>query len=202
MISHPSTSGRQRTVEFQALPSQAGQVRRIVSAQLRYWKLDALVGPASSGVAELLCDVHRQAGPDRRCTVEIALCLGELTISVRDEPCPPSGRPAGFLAGGFLAGGYLAGGVRGARRDDADRAVRLVLPVPSRTTASDVPAEPREPAGTARDAVRAAQEGPPPSSPPAPEPLPRPDGSPPRSPAPAPVRTAVRTGGQAPARPV
>src|SRR4051794_23233590 len=39
VISEPS---RHCTVELQALPSRIGQVRRIISAQLRYWHLDPL----------------------------------------------------------------------------------------------------------------------------------------------------------------
>jgi len=85
-------------VEFRALPSRTGQARRIVSAHLRYWKLDALIDPAASGVTELLACLHRQVGPDRCCTVEIALCRDGLTVSVRDhdQPLPPV-RPFGAL---------------------------------------------------------------------------------------------------------
>ncbi|MEU0109996.1 ATP-binding protein [Streptomyces sp. NPDC006251] len=82
MISYPS---RHCTVELQALPSRIGQVRRIVSAQLRYWHLDALIDRASLGVTELLSNVHRHAQPDKTCTVEIELLLDRLTVSVRDH---------------------------------------------------------------------------------------------------------------------
>ncbi|MCI0386023.1 ATP-binding protein, partial [Streptomyces sp. CNQ085] len=114
MISHPSMSGRQRTVEFQAPPSRAGQIHRIVSALLRYWKLDPLVGPATDGVAELLARALRQAGPNSRCTVEIALLLDRLTISVRDHapqlsPAHAVGALPGYVPsptpGGLAAGG-------------------------------------------------------------------------------------------------
>ncbi|MET9394162.1 ATP-binding protein [Streptomyces sp. NPDC006624] len=81
MISYPS---RHCTVELQALPSRIGQVRRIVSAQLRYWHLDALIDRASLGVTELLSNVHRHAQPDKTCTVEMELLLDRLTVSVRD----------------------------------------------------------------------------------------------------------------------
>ena len=73
MISQPS---RQCTVELQVLPSRIGQVRRIVSAQLRYWHLDALIDRAALGVTELLTNVHQHAQPDKMCTVEIELDLG------------------------------------------------------------------------------------------------------------------------------
>ncbi|MET7754718.1 ATP-binding protein [Streptomyces sp. NPDC005389] len=82
MISEPS---RYYAVELQALPSRIGQVRRIVSAHLRHWQLDALIDHAVLGVTELLTNVHRHAQPDKRCTVEIELLLDRLTVSVRDH---------------------------------------------------------------------------------------------------------------------
>ncbi|MFF9914250.1 ATP-binding protein [Streptomyces sp. NPDC013457] len=82
MISEPS---RHCTVELQALPSRIGQVRRIVSAHLRYWHLDALIDHAALGVTELLTNVHRHAQPDKMCTVEIELLLDRLTVSVHDH---------------------------------------------------------------------------------------------------------------------
>ncbi|MGW0882738.1 ATP-binding protein [Streptomyces sp. NPDC002671] len=82
MISHPS---RHCTVELQALPSRIGQVRRIVSAQLRYWHLEPLIDRAALGVTELLSNVHRHARPDKSCTVELELLPDRLTVSVRDN---------------------------------------------------------------------------------------------------------------------
>ncbi|WP_129311034.1 ATP-binding protein [Streptomyces sp. L2] len=82
MISHPS---RHCTVELQALPSRIGQVRRIVSAQLRYWHMDPLIDRAALGVTELLSNVHRHAQPDKSCTVELELRPDRLTVSVRDH---------------------------------------------------------------------------------------------------------------------
>ncbi|MFJ4693206.1 ATP-binding protein [Streptomyces sp. NPDC088766] len=82
MISNPS---RHCTVELQALPSRIGQVRRIVSAQLRYWRLDPLIDRAALGVTELLTNVHLHARPDKTCTVEMELLLDRLTVSVRDR---------------------------------------------------------------------------------------------------------------------
>lgn len=72
-------------MELQALPSRIGQVRRIVSAQLRYWHLDPLIDRAALGVTELLSNVHRHARPDKSCTVELELLLDRLTVSVRDH---------------------------------------------------------------------------------------------------------------------
>ncbi|QEU96082.1 ATP-binding protein [Streptomyces kanamyceticus] len=92
MISQPS---RHCTVELQALPSRIGQVRRIVSAQLRYWHLDPLIDQAALGVTELLTNVHRHAEPDKVCTVEIELLLDRLTVSVHDhDPRLPQLRDA------------------------------------------------------------------------------------------------------------
>lgn len=92
MTSQPS---RHCTVELQALPSRIGQVRRIVSAQLRYWHLDPLIDQAALGVTELLTNVHRHAQPDKTCTVEIELLFDRLTVSVHDhDPRLPTLRAA------------------------------------------------------------------------------------------------------------
>lgn len=92
MISEPS---RHCTVELQALPSRIGQVRRIISAQLRYWHLDPLIDQAALGVTELLTNVHRHAQPDKTCTVEIEFLLERLTVSVHDhDPRLPTVREA------------------------------------------------------------------------------------------------------------
>ncbi|AWK09205.1 ATP-binding protein [Streptomyces spongiicola] len=80
-----SEASRHCTVELQALPSRIGQIRRIVSAQLRYWQLDRLIDQAALGVTELLTNVHRHAQPDKLCTVEMELLLDRLTVSVHDH---------------------------------------------------------------------------------------------------------------------
>lgn len=86
-------------MELQALPSRIGQVRRIVSAQLRYWHLDPLIDEAALGVTELLTNVHRHAEPDKMCTVVIELLLDRLTISVHDhDPTLPAVRDADAVA--------------------------------------------------------------------------------------------------------
>ncbi|MFI6288288.1 ATP-binding protein [Streptomyces sp. NPDC051018] len=95
MISQPS---RHCTVELQALPSRIGQVRRILSAQLRYWHLDPLIDQAALGVTELLTNVHQHAEPDKVCTVDIELLLDRLTVSVQDhDPRLPTLRDGGDL---------------------------------------------------------------------------------------------------------
>ncbi len=72
-------------MELQALPSRIGQVRRILSAQLRYWHMDPLIDRAALGVTELLTNVHRHAQSDKTCTVEIELLLDRLMVSVHDH---------------------------------------------------------------------------------------------------------------------
>ena len=101
------TTGRSRThcaVEFQALPSRIGQVRRIVTAQLRYWRLEPLIDAAALGVTELLTNVHRHTGSDKHCTVEIVFRRDHLTVSVRDhDPRLPRVRSADRRAIALLA---------------------------------------------------------------------------------------------------
>ncbi|MGW1885970.1 ATP-binding protein [Streptomyces sp. NPDC001970] len=93
-----SEASRHCRVELQALPPRIGQVRRIVSAQLRYWQLDPLIDHAALGVTELLTNVHRHAEPDKLCTVEMELLLDRLTISVHDhDPRLPVAGTAGPL---------------------------------------------------------------------------------------------------------
>ncbi|MFC7307851.1 ATP-binding protein [Streptomyces monticola] len=136
MISQPS---RHCTVELQALPSRIGQVRRIVSAQLRYWHLDPLIDRAALGVTELLTNVHRHAGPDKMCTVEIELLLDRLTVSVHDhDPQLPKVRAADpFDTGGRgLAMVEAVSESWGVRPDGASgKVVWFTLPAVSPTVA-------------------------------------------------------------------
>lgn len=82
---------RQCALELEALPVRIRQIRRIVSAKLRYWHLDPLIDAAVLGVTELLANVHLHARPDKRCVVELALSSGRLTMSVTDsDPRLPS----------------------------------------------------------------------------------------------------------------
>ncbi|CAL9366465.1 ATP-binding protein [Streptomyces sp. enrichment culture] len=132
MISHPS---RHCTVELQALPSRIGQVRRILSAQLRYWHLDPLIDRATLGVTELLSNVHRHAQPDKTCTVEIELMLDRLTVSVRDhdprlpevsdaDPLATCGRGLAMVAAVSESWGVRADGENG-------KVVWFSLPTPA-----------------------------------------------------------------------
>ncbi|MGW1407179.1 ATP-binding protein [Streptomyces sp. NPDC002403] len=131
MISEPS---RHCTVELQALPSRIGQVRRIISAQLRYWHLDPLIDQAALGVTELLTNVHRHAQPDKSCTVEIELLLERLTVSVHDhDPRMPTVRePSASSTSGrglaLIAAVSESWGVR--PRGGAGKVVWFTLPAP------------------------------------------------------------------------
>ncbi|GHB38789.1 ATPase [Streptomyces viridiviolaceus] len=132
-------------MELQALPSRIGQVRRIVSAQLRYWHLDSLIDRAALGVTELLTNVHLHARPDKTCTVEIELTLDRLTVSVRDrDPRLPVVDDAEPLAtcGRGLAMVAAMSESWGARPDgESGKVVWFTLP----TTAPPAPVSARPP---------------------------------------------------------
>ncbi|MCT2591346.1 ATP-binding protein [Streptomyces sp. N2-109] len=134
-------------MEFQALPSRIGQVRRIVSAQLRYWHLDPLIDRVALGVTELLANVHQHTGPDKRCTLELVLFQGRVTVSVRDyDPSPPRVRTSGALATSgrglaLVAAVSEAWGMR-MRPDGSGKVVWFTLPAPLTATRT-VPATAR-----------------------------------------------------------
>lgn len=196
MISHPNTSGRQRTVEFQILPSRTGQVRRIVSALLRYWELDALVEPAAVGVTELMANAHHHVEPDKPCAVEIVLRPDRLTFSVRDQgPAPVGPLDTG---GRGPAATVPVGDDRAAptRHDGTGKVVWFALPVP----ASDSSAEaPDGAADGATSGLLSREPLPAPEPPLAPEPS---SGSEPPHRAPAPAVPAAPVSEQAPAEAV
>ena len=139
MISQPS---RQYTVELQALPSRIGQVRRIVSAHLRYWHLDPLIDRAALGVTELLTNVHLHARPDKTCTVEMELLLDRLTVSVHDhDPRLPELREADTFATGGRGLAMVAAvadswGVR--PEGDSGKVVWFTLPAPTTAPARPI----------------------------------------------------------------
>jgi transcriptional regulator of heat shock response len=69
----PRTSSLHCAVEFQAFPSRIGQIRRILTAQLRYWRLPQLIDSVTLGITELLSNIHRHGAADKHCTVELVL---------------------------------------------------------------------------------------------------------------------------------
>lgn len=130
----PARSRTHCAVEFQALPSRIGQVRRIVTAQLHHWRLDPLIDAAALGVTELLTNVHRHTGPDKHCTVEIVLLRDRLTVSVRDhDPRLPRVRAAESTAThgrgmALIAAVSDSWGMR-AQNDGSGKVVWFTLPV-------------------------------------------------------------------------
>ncbi len=79
---------RRYTVELHASAERVPQIRRIVAAHLRHWRLDPHVPSVCRGVTELLTNVHRHLGPDARCVVEIRCSGRHLTAAVADEGPP------------------------------------------------------------------------------------------------------------------
>jgi anti-sigma regulatory factor (Ser/Thr protein kinase) len=143
-MSRDSRPSRHCAVEFQALPSRIGQVRRIVSAQMRYWHLDPLIDRVALGLTELLANVHQHAGPDKHCTVEMVFLWDRLTVSVRDhDPHLPdlpvsdalatSGRGLALVAA--LSDSW---GIR-EQHDGSGKVVWFTLPAPFTTPAAPVP---------------------------------------------------------------
>jgi anti-sigma regulatory factor (Ser/Thr protein kinase) len=169
-------------VEFQALPSRIGQVRRIVSAQLRYWRLDPLLDAAVLGVTELLTNVHRYAESDthdKHCTVELALVWDRLTVSVHDhDPRLPSVRstahepvatPERMATSGrglaLVAAVSASWGMR-AQRDGSGKTVWFALPaVPAAPCAAPGPGPDEWNRTTATRATAPAERQPPASRP-------------------------------------
>ncbi|MCL2554764.1 MAG: ATP-binding protein [Actinomycetia bacterium] len=78
-------AARECALELEAHPYRIQQIRRIVSAQLRYWRLDPLIDAASTGISELLANVHRHAKPDKQCAVKLTLAADRLTVAVADH---------------------------------------------------------------------------------------------------------------------
>ncbi len=135
MTGRSTLPSRHCAVEFQALPSRIGQIRRIVAAQLRYWRLDPLIDPAALGLGELLANVHQHTGADKQCTVELVYLWERLTVSVRDhDPHLPQVRVADSLAGSgrglaLVAAVSASWGMR-AHHDGSGKVVWFTLPAP------------------------------------------------------------------------
>ncbi|MFI0943427.1 ATP-binding protein [Streptomyces sp. NPDC021020] len=90
---------RECVLELDAHPYRIQQIRRIVAAQLRYWRLDPLIQPAASATSELLANVHRHARPDKKCGVRLTLADDRLTVAVTDsDPRLPQLRPVEPMA--------------------------------------------------------------------------------------------------------
>ncbi|EST37100.1 hypothetical protein N566_14835 [Streptomycetaceae bacterium MP113-05] len=135
VMSRDTGPSRHCAVEFQVLPARIGQVRRIVSAQLRYWHLDPLIDRVALGVTELLANVHQHAGPDKHCTVEMVFLWDRLTVSVRDhDPRLPDLRASDGLDTGGRGLALVAAlsdswGIR-EQHDGSGKVVWFTLPAP------------------------------------------------------------------------
>ncbi|WP_066953481.1 ATP-binding protein [Streptomyces lushanensis] len=91
---------RHCVVELHAFPGRVPQLRRIVAARLRHWRLDLHVAPVGKGIDELLTNVHRHVGDGNRCVVELRWTGRHLTASVEDNG---PRMPRLLTAGGGLA---------------------------------------------------------------------------------------------------
>jgi hypothetical protein len=76
---------RHYTVELHASPERVCQLRRIVAAHLRHWKLDLHVEPVCEGIDALMANVHRHVGEANTCVVELRWRGRHLTASVEDN---------------------------------------------------------------------------------------------------------------------
>lgn len=120
-------------VEFHAHPSRIGQIRRILAAQLRYWRVPELIDAVTLGTTELVSNVHRHGGSDKHCAVELVLLGDRLTVSVRDhDPRLPRVRPAAHFATSGRGMALVAGvsdewGMR-MREDGRGKIVWFTLP--------------------------------------------------------------------------
>ncbi|MGR8007049.1 ATP-binding protein [Streptomyces hypolithicus] len=93
-------NGRNYAVELHVSAERVSQIRRIVAAHLRHWNLELQVQPVCRGVVELLANVHRHAGDDKRCVIELRWTGRHLTASVADHG-PPMPRLSGAGGGGL-----------------------------------------------------------------------------------------------------
>lgn len=113
------------------MPSRPAQAVRIVSAQLRYWRLPHLVEAAAARTGELLADVRRHAGEDRHCTVEVVLLWDRLSVAA----CGGTVSPLPAQGGGPRRGPTPVPAVRDSRgvrrlQDERGRVSWYTLPVP------------------------------------------------------------------------
>ncbi|MGQ4513125.1 ATP-binding protein [Streptomyces sp. DW26H14] len=91
---------RHYELELHASEERVPQVRRIVAAYLRHWKLDLHVRAVCAGIEELLTNVHRHVGDDHRCVLQLRWTGRYLTASVEDGE---ERMPRPLAAGGGLA---------------------------------------------------------------------------------------------------
>ncbi|MGW6461951.1 ATP-binding protein [Streptomyces sp. NPDC055078] len=73
------------TVEVQASTERIPQIRRILGAHLRYWKLEPHINPVCRAVDELIANVVRHVPGDKTCVVELRWTGRHLIVSVADN---------------------------------------------------------------------------------------------------------------------
>lgn len=71
-------------MEVAASSKRLPQIRRILAAHLKYWGLDAHVGPVCGAVDELVGNVVRHVDGDKTCVVELRWSGRHLNASVSD----------------------------------------------------------------------------------------------------------------------
>ncbi|MFI2214051.1 ATP-binding protein [Streptomyces sp. NPDC020141] len=162
-------AARRYIMEVQASTERIPQIRRILAAHLRHWRLDPHIGPVCRAVGELIANVVRHVPGDKTCVVELRWTGRHLIASVADgdrrmprltSSCPARG---GLAAVAVLSDSWgtcpTAGGkvIWFSRRVKRAERVRLTAPAPLRPApnALEGPAVPVPVAPDAgRDAIR------------------------------------------------
>jgi anti-sigma regulatory factor (Ser/Thr protein kinase) len=129
---------RECALELEAHPYRIQQIRRIVSAQLRYWRMEPLIDAAATGISELLANVHRHAKPDKECAVKLTLMPERLTVAVADHdtrlPHPQPMEPTATTGRGLaMVEAMCDGWGTDLLPDEAGKVVWFVLRTPTRT---------------------------------------------------------------------
>ncbi len=73
------------TLEVQATTERIPQIRRILAAHLRYWKLEPHITPVCRAVDELVGNVVQHVTGDKTCVVELRWTGRHLIASVADN---------------------------------------------------------------------------------------------------------------------
>lgn len=81
---HVTTACRY-TLEVQASTERIPQIRRILSAHLRYWSLEHHITPVCRAVDELVGNVVQHVEGDKTCVVEVRWTGRHLIASVADK---------------------------------------------------------------------------------------------------------------------
>lgn len=141
---------RRYELNIDATPARFGQVRRIVQAQLRYWRLAPLVDPVGLGITELLANVHQHAHPDKRCTLKMTYRRGALRVAVQDAdprlPVMAVADPMGTCGRGLAIIAALSGDWGVQREEDGGKTVWFTLSAGRATVERSTAQTPDDPA--------------------------------------------------------